>query len=1534
MTEESTEKTPQRKRPGRLIGRSLLVLLLIVVMAVGSLYIPGVFNGLAKKVLPSIEESAGLRISAENIALGFPLNLRLEDLLILDIKASGDTMLSAHKANLKVNPAALIVGKLSSENATIVNGLYRMGGVDSLFINARMDSIRLNVNTDLSFSKIKLTSSEIIGGCVDLIMGTAVVEKDSVESSLPMELLLNDVKLRNVLYSMYMGVTDDTIYAHIRDGHLVSGKIFAADTVSIGATRIDLAIDSALYGKRGVQPLPGLDFSHLFMRDAAVRIDSFQMRGTELTMPVTSLSIKDLAGMNVLASGTYAMTEKALYARDFDLQVNDNSHLSVNAMMGLDTIASPPVMLDLMARLHLEDMALAFPAMRPLIAPMSADAPLDVSARLSGTMARLDVDSLSASMPSVFSISGDGMVGSLDNIEDLKLDVDFIGRLENSREFSSLIPQGVNIPPLTLQGNIAMQGNDYSATLDAVTSSGFLALNGKLAGKAPDYSLSLVADSLQIDTFVPDLGVGAVSASVNASGRGFNFLSSDAAMKAVVKVDSLEYNNHNIRNVSLDANLENGCLGAQMNSLAPAANFNLDLTALLNDESVNWQLGGKVNHVDLHALGLSDSIMDGTMQIKSNGYASMQLDSISAVAELRNVKFVMGADAYSIDSLDLKAQAGEQTRFALMGNDMQFRFNAEGPLSPLLDDFSGAASIADLMIAERNLAVDSLIRKLPRFELDFYAKSHSPIQQFLRPVDVNFMSMVITARKDSVLTADAQILRLSSIADDSRLDTVTAALTTRHNRLLLDVNVKNRPGTLDALASVGLRGMVQGNSGKFFLRQQNIQGDTGYKLGFLATMADSVIGLQFTPIDPVIAYKNWVINDDNYVAFNPSTLHLYANLDARGGGSRIRLLTSETDSLTASNEVQLKVDDVRLQDWLQINPFAPPIAGNASADMTIAYSDKSVTGDGTFSLDSVTYGRKRVGDFNLSVGVATDFGGSIYTNLGLDVNGQRAFYALGSVNDTIGESPLNMYMRIKEFPLDIVNPFLPKSTAQLAGTLSGTMDVGGRFDGIKLNGELGFSQAKVEVGMMGSTFSLDSVKIPVTSNIVKFNDFAIYGSNQNPLRVNGDVDLRRFEIPRVDLNLSAQNMQFVNSKKGRGIELFGRGFIDLDASVKGSLSFLNVKANLAILPETNLTYQMSDASVAAGLQPQEEVVRFVNFADTSQTVVTDSIVSSSTKMMLSALIDIRQGSQFTVNLSADGTNRAHVKGQGILDYNMSPIQPEGRLTGRFTIDDGSFRYSLPIISEKLFTLQRGSYIAFNGDILNPTLGITATDQVRASVTRAGENSRLVNFDVSLNASGTPERLNVAFDLSASDDLTIANELQGMSANQRANQAMNLLLYGVYSGSGSSTGVNLSGNALYGFLASQLNSWAAKSIKGVDLSFGVDQYGSTIDGASSSAMQYSYKVSKTLFNDRFKIVVGGNYSTDADAEENFAQNLISDISFEYMLNRSGSMYVRLFRKTGFESILEGEVTRTGAGFVVRRKIRRIADIFNFTKAAEQ
>jgi hypothetical protein len=80
----------------------------------------------------------------------------------------------------------------------------------------------------------------------------------------------------------------------------------------------------------------------------------------------------------------------------------------------------------------------------------------------------------------------------------------------------------------------------------------------------------------------------------------------------------------------------------------------------------------------------------------------------------------------------------------------------------------------------------------------------------------------------------------------------------------------------------------------------------------------------------------------------------------------------------------------------------------------------------------------------------------------------------------------------------------------------------------------------------------------------------------------------------------------------------------------------------------------------------------------------------------------------------------------------------------------------------------------------------------------------------------------------------------------------------------------------------------------------------------------------------RAVIGGKFSTDADPSQNLKENLIDDISLEYMLTKRDNMYLKVFRHTGYESILEGEITETGVGFVIRKKLLRLGDLFKSTK----
>lgn len=59
-------------------------------------------------------------------------------------------------------------------------------------------------------------------------------------------------------------------------------------------------------------------------------------------------------------------------------------------------------------------------------------------------------------------------------------------------------------------------------------------------------------------------------------------------------------------------------------------------------------------------------------------------------------------------------------------------------------------------------------------------------------------------------------------------------------------------------------------------------------------------------------------------------------------------------------------------------------------------------------------------------------------------------------------------------------------------------------------------------------------------------------------------------------------------------------------------------------------------------------------------------------------------------------------------------------------------------------------------------------------------------------------------------------------------------------------------------------------------------------------------------------------------------LLITYALEYRLDASGTRYIRLFHDKNYDSVLEGEITETGLGLVLRKKMDRLSELFIFKR----
>lgn len=1560
----------------RRVLKTLLCVLVIMLLIPVLIYLPPVQSVLKTVACDIASDATGMHISIDRFRLKFPIDVALDGVVV--IEASGDTMVRAKEAVVDVKLRPLLDLNLKLNSLILNEGMYRMVSADSsMILRAEIGHLAVEGNTgmNLKTSEINLSEARLRDGDVRLFMNVWKAKQEPKDTtSQPFLIKVNYVDLQSVRFAMSMLPTIDTLDARLQHAELkngivdlrnnivTAGYIGAAggkvlyvtptpeyvaahpapvDTLPVQESKpmivkgdsISVTDFSAVYAMKGAEPQPGFDANYISVSGFNLSIKDFYNKAAELRVPIYSLTASERSGLQITrGEGIVAMDADGINVDGFELETA-NSSLDVDAyvsygMMAMETAA--PMNISAEASVGFADVVAFMPSLKPMLTGIPQNRPMEMVLAADGSLASLDVDVLSVSIPNCISLIAKGSVNNPLDMKKIRGEVEINGNVMNSSLTDQLVAgTGVNVPPMRLVGNASVDGSRYAADLQMLTPSGDVTLDGDVNLTSEGYFADLMITDLNVGAIMPDLGIGLFSGQVKAEGAGFDPMNPATYTHINAEISQFEYGGRSFGNVTADVSLQDGEFTADVVSFDPYCDVDLRADGRLETDYYEFDVVANLNNVDLQDLGFSDAMNSGNGEIRISGWASPEKWLYDVDLAVDNFNWNLpGQYIHLPNGLTADFVAAEKNvDFELQADLLQAKFSSPCRLDTVVDRFMvGTDSIMN-DLADNQLNVRNFQPLLPKFDLSMQASGRGMMGQFLAAADMHMDSVTFALSNTDKIVGDAGVYRLKS--GTLQLDTITLNLKERGRLIDYRIHLGNRRGTLDEFAQVDLRGYMGGNRASASLTQRNIDGQMGYRLGFTAAMLPEGISLHFTPLDATIAYLPWTFNEDNHLQYNFNN-QVDANLVATSNDSHIKLLTAPNER--GDNALNVNIANLHIEDFLSMSVFAPPISGSLNSDMSLVYRGNAILGGGKLNVTELNYDRQRLGTFDFNFKAGLDLDGNTGAMLSLLVDEKEVMTGRGYVRtDSITSDMVSKIdLTLNEFPLVLANPFLGEDVASLKGSLNGGLKMTGSLVSPLLNGNIYCRDASIYMPMMGSTFSLDTVPVTVTDNIIEMRNFKVIGSNENPLTVDGRVDARNLSDIAIDLGMTARNMQLVGSTKKSRSDIYGKLFVNLDATAKGKLSHFDVNASLSVLSSTDVYYTMTDAESVIAQQTSGEVVKFVVFADSLNTAVVDT-VPEMMNMKVTANLNIVNGAKATVNLSSNGTDKVEIYPSGNLVYTQN-YMGDMRLNGQLNVNSGFARYNIPIMGEKKFTFQPGSSALWNGDLMNPTLNFHAVDQVKASVKQDSQNTRNINFDVSLSVTNTLSSPKIMFDLSTDDDVSIQNELQTMSADQRSNQAMNLLLYNTYTGSsGSSTNFSAEGQ-LYSFLTSQLNSWAAKTIQGVDLSFGIDQNNELIDGQNSSSMSYSYQVSKSLFDNRFKIVVGGNYSTDASADENFAQNLISDISFEYTIKQTNNigMYVKLFRHTGFESILEGEITETGAGFVLKRKLDNLRSLFRLRR----
>ena len=1475
------------------------------------LYVPPVQNLIRREVTAYASKATGMQIQVERIDLRFPLNLLVRGVEVIQ---QPDTLLSLESLNVRVQAWPLLKGKVEVDEVTLSRVAFNSANlIDGMEIKGVLGRFFLQSHgVDLSNETAVINATELSDTHVQMLMNDTTTTPKDTTASAPVnwKVDLHQLKLKNVSFSMQLPADSMRMAAHIGEATIDDAQADLKNQF-YGLKQFLLSGTSASYDTGAAKPVEGFDASHIAVRDVSIGLDSLLYKGRDMKAVIREFTMNERSGLSVTSlTGRAFSNDSIISVPGLKLQT-PHSEIDLSAHTYWELVNIPTtgrLSANLNAYIGKEDVMLFTGGLPDSFKEAYPFRPLVIRAGTDGNLKEMQISRFTADLPGAFSLEGGGI---LENLADSITRSGTIGLKMKTQNLNFLtglsgeVPNGTLVIPdsMNLVAQVDIKGPEYKANLHLKEGQGAMNVNAALNTATEVYKADLKIDNLQLHHFLPKDSIYELSLSAAADGRGLDVMSYRSYAKLDLALDRLHYAQYHLSNVHLTGDLKGALVTANLTSDNELLKMTTDAEYNLAHSYPDGKVTVDVIRLDLHELGLMPEPMKRPL------------------------------------AFNLSAEARQNRVFThFISGDMKLNLSARSGVNPLISQSIRFVDVLMKQIDEKELNHAELRKALPAAVLSFSAGKENPLAYFLATKNMSYhdASMKFGMAPDWGINGKAAVHALK--VDTLQLDTVFFTVKQDTTLMKLRAGVINGPKNPQFSFSTTLTGEIRDRDAELLVDYKNGKGETGVLLGVNARPLfegqGNGNGIAFTliPEKPIVAFQQFHFNENHNWIYLHKNMRVYANVDMwdeEGMGFRVHSMQGDTVSL---QNIDVEIRRIRLQEITSVLPYFPEVTGLFSLEAHYIQTEKDLQLSAEASIDELTYERQRIGDIALGATWLPGEQGKQYLNAYLNHDQVEVLVADGKLLPTrTGKDSLEVNTTLEHFPLRVANAFIPDQMVTLSGDMDGNLNITGSTEQPLINGELVLDSVAVFSSQYGARFVFDNRPVQIKNNRLLFDKFAIYTTSKNPFTIDGYVDFRDMSRPMANLNMLAQNYTLLDAKRTRESLVYGKVFADFRATVKGPLDGLNMRGNVSLLGNTDVSYVLTDSPLTVQ-DRLGSLVTFTSFSDTTTVVRQEVPTVSLGGLDMVMMVHIDPSVRVKVDLDASNDNRIELEGGGDLSMKYTP-QGDLTLTGRYTLSGGLMKYALPVIVAKEFAIDNGSYVEWTGNPMDPMLNFKATDRTRASVSE-GENggSRMVNFDVSVVVKNRLDNLSFAFDVSAPEDATVQNELTAMGAEERGKQALYIMVMKTYLGTGPIGGgggglgkLNM-GSALTSVLSSQINSLMG-NLKNASLSVGVEDHDDSETG--SKRTDYSFRYSQRLFNNRFQIVIGGKVSQGENAT-NDAESFIDNISLEYRLDRTGTRYIRLFYDKNYESVLEGEITETGVGIVLRKKLDKLSELFIFKK----
>ena len=1512
---------------GITVATPIALFLLLAIL----LYIPPVQNFAVHQVANYLSGNLGMDVRIDKVRLAFPLDLAVHHMTAVE---KGDTLLNADRLRLNVKLMPLFEGRadvdgfelygLVIDTKSYISDTRIKGHAGQLTAAAHgVDWEKELVNLDHA----RLHDADIYVTLSD------TAKKDTTESKAKWNIAVKKVDIERSKVHLQMPGDSMRIYANLgraalRGGAFDTGRnYYAVKTLQLQDCDVNYDIPY-------IKPVAGIDPNHIAVKRLTLMLDtlSYNNEGV-LRAGLRGLTLHEKCGLDVtrLSGSVYMDTMQlrlpALQLRTpasridadvaFDFKAfsagkGGHCQAMVDASIGYDDIRT--LTTGYVDKAYLR----ALP-----------HKPLAIKGTVSGNIDHLRLPSLTLNMPGVLQASANGYTNYV--TKDWRNGkFNFNLRTKSLAAVRQLMPaslkQSINVPDgLSLRGKAAFNGNRYDADIKAGIGRGSLAAKAKLDVKRETYKVVATAHQLPIASIVRGVPVGPFSGSLRASGSGWDVMSPRASLTADAKVNALSYERYPLGGISVKANLRGGKAVAHFEADNPLLQGNGHIEALLGRHNYEVAVKASLPNLDLKKLGVTtDTLYFGT-DIDIKATANKTFTAYALSGSIANNHFTtQRMSAMAKDILFDLATSRDTTTANISAGDLRLRLGAKGDIPHLGTHLARFANELQKEAKTYNIDQERLKTYLPVMAFYLDAGRDNPLYNIARMKGYSFSSAYVNLNTDPHvgMTGDARMgaLNVGALLLDT-IDTHIFQDSTGVQMRGLVKNGKKNPNPLE----VRMRSYVMRSGAGIELSYYDSEGERGVDVGLQAALVDGGLNIHLYPENPVLAYRNFKVNKDNYIFLGKDN-SIRADVDLLADdGTGLKIYGEPKDSV---NDLTVSVNQVNLGELSAVLPYMPKLSGMLSGDVHVTDDSqhKQLSAMASLTADNFKYEDMPLGNVGIDAVYLPKTGGEHHASAFISSNGEEVLACNGTYFDRDGGT-FEGDAQLHDFPLQMLNGFMAGTDVALKGIAGGDLRMNGSLDKPVINGSLDLDSAHIYSDVYGFDLRTDERALDIKDSRIIFSDYRLFSTGKEPMVLNGTFDMSDFERMRMDFAMRAKNFELINTRKKAQSMLFGKVYANYVGTLKGTTDNLSLRGKLEVLDRTDVTYILKDSPLSVD-DRLHDLVQFTNFKDSTQRAQPEKAVDGG--MDITMGISISDAAIFHCNLSDDGQSYVKLEGGGDMTLRMTQ-QGDMRMTGLFTTNSGEMKYQLPVIPLKTFQIVQGSYVQFTGDVMNPTLNIAAKERTKAVVTE-DDKQRSVAFDVGVKITKPLNDMGLEFTIEAPEDLNIQNQLASMSAEQRGKTAVTMMATGMYmtdetmmSGSGFKAN-----NALNAFLQSEIQNIAGSALKTIDINLGVES-GTSQTGTSTT--DYSFQFAKRFWGNRISVIIGGKVSTGADAT-NSAESFINNVSVEYRLDQGATRYVKAFYDRDTQDPLEGQLTKTGAGLVLRRKTDKLGELFIFRNKSKK